>query len=63
LDVARGLCNHNDPVLGVLGDRDRVAGDRHPDAMLAVAARAATFTYHSDKLATTGIFGIAIIVF
>ena len=26
--------------------------------ILVVAARAATFAYHSDKLATTGIFGI-----
>ena len=31
--------------------------------MLAVAGRAATIAYQSDKLATTGIFGIVIIVF
>jgi hypothetical protein len=58
LDVARGL---NDPVLVFL-----VTGILLPVIgipMLVVAARAVTITYHSDRLATTGLFGIVIIVF
>ena len=54
--VARGLLDPSDPLPGVRDDGVLLLLIGMP--MLAVAGRAIAVAYRSDKLATTGIFGV-----